>query len=349
MKTAPHCFQPLCSHSSLCSPGCWTDLDALYDSINQKAPARQTVDLPVIAGITAPLFDEEPATVIAETAQYTGTVSWSPAHSRFQKTTTYTATISLKPKSGFSLNDLPGNFFRIEGAETVHEAGSGTITAVFPATRNGYAVVYYANGASRGTVPADNNDYNANENATVKENSGTLIGPEIGGPHAGSGICQRFTGWHTDPAASTAMYTGNETIAMTANLKLHAMYTRDESVLRKVGPAGGWVFYDAGSRQSWGRYLEAWNHDETVTFIWQNPNPSYYNFPGTSQAIGSDVPTRCIWPTDHRCTMPHTRQTMPSMPDSPTGPCQAVMSCAKCAGFCTAGEESQRQWHREQS
>jgi hypothetical protein len=24
-----------------------------------------------------------------------------------------------------------------------------------------------------------------------------------------------------------------------------------------VGPAGGWVFYDAGSTQSWGRYLEA--------------------------------------------------------------------------------------------
>ena len=25
----------------------------------------------------------------------------------------------------------------------------------------------------------------------------------------------------------------------------------------KVGPAGGWVFYDAGSIESWGRYLEA--------------------------------------------------------------------------------------------
>ncbi|MCL2482793.1 MAG: InlB B-repeat-containing protein [Propionibacteriaceae bacterium] len=89
------------------------------------------VDVP---GVTAPMTGAHPVTSL-DAAEYTGTVSWSPADDPFVAGTAYTATITLTPKSGYTFTGLAANDFTIAGATTVtNAADSGVITATFPAT-----------------------------------------------------------------------------------------------------------------------------------------------------------------------------------------------------------------------
>ena len=88
-----------------------------------------------IPGVTAPATDATPVTTITATSQYTGTVTWAPAHDPFQGGTAYTATITLTAKEGFTFTGVAVNFFTVSGATTVtNAADSGVVTAVFPAT-----------------------------------------------------------------------------------------------------------------------------------------------------------------------------------------------------------------------
>jgi len=88
-----------------------------------------------IVGVTAPATGGTPVTTITATAQYTGTVSWSPAVSdTFTANTTYTATITLTPKTGFTLTGVAVDFFTVAGTTATNPANSGVITAVFSAT-----------------------------------------------------------------------------------------------------------------------------------------------------------------------------------------------------------------------
>jgi len=96
-----------------------------------KADHLPVIDIAAIAGI-APKAGAVPATTIAETAQYTGTVSWSPNNNPFIFDTVYTATITLTAKTGFTLQGVPANFFTVAGTTAVsNAANSGVITAVF--------------------------------------------------------------------------------------------------------------------------------------------------------------------------------------------------------------------------
>ena len=65
--------------------------------------------------------------------QYTGTVTWSPSDATFAAGTQYTATVTLMPKDGYKLDGVPENFFTVDGAVCTNAAGSGVITAEFPA------------------------------------------------------------------------------------------------------------------------------------------------------------------------------------------------------------------------
>jgi hypothetical protein len=94
-----------------------------------------TIDITVIAGVTAPVNGETPITGITENDQYSGNVAWSPVHSTFAAVTQYTATITLTPKADYTLQGVGANFFTVEGAVTVsNSVNSGVVTAVFPAT-----------------------------------------------------------------------------------------------------------------------------------------------------------------------------------------------------------------------
>ena len=93
------------------------------------------VNIAAIPGVTPPNYGETPVTTITETAQYTGTVSWSPNDDPFAATTVYTATITLTAKSGYTLIGVAADFFTVAGATSVtNSAESGAVTAVFPAT-----------------------------------------------------------------------------------------------------------------------------------------------------------------------------------------------------------------------
>jgi len=88
-----------------------------------------------IQGVTPPAVGETPVTEITPTAQYTGTVKWSPSHQRFLNSTIYFATITLTPKSGYTMEGVPTDFFTVTGANKVNnDADSGIITAIFPTT-----------------------------------------------------------------------------------------------------------------------------------------------------------------------------------------------------------------------
>ena len=68
---------------------------------------------------------------------------------------------------------------------------------------------------------------------------------------------------------------------------------RGYCVIGDTGPGGGYVFYDAGSRQSWGRYLEAapagWSGSaEDPTQVWcPKSSKAYYYTRPTEQGFGA--------------------------------------------------------------
>ena len=99
----------------------------------ETPPAK--VSLAAIGGVTPPVASATPVTAVTETAQYTGAVAWAPAAATFGNSTAYTATITLTPKTGYTLTGVAANFFTVASATTAtNPANSGVITAVFPST-----------------------------------------------------------------------------------------------------------------------------------------------------------------------------------------------------------------------
>ena len=105
------------------------------DDMTLYAKWVATIDIAAVPGVTAPVTASIPVTTITETSQYTGTVEWAPDHSSFAGSTVYTATITLTPKTGFTLTGVTEDFFTVAGADSVsNSVDSGLITAVFPET-----------------------------------------------------------------------------------------------------------------------------------------------------------------------------------------------------------------------
>ena len=108
---------------------------AFFSCGGGKLTAPTVVNLAAIAGVTPPRTGETPVAAIVPTEQYTGAVAWAPSHALFAASTTYTATITLATKAGYTLQGVAANFFTVAGASTVsNSAGSGVIVATFPPT-----------------------------------------------------------------------------------------------------------------------------------------------------------------------------------------------------------------------
>jgi hypothetical protein len=96
--------------------------------------APVVINIAAIPGVTPPVTGRTPVTTIIDTDQYTGIVTWSPTHTVFAASTVYTAAITLTPKTGYTLQGVPANFFTVAGATATNPINSGVITAVFAAT-----------------------------------------------------------------------------------------------------------------------------------------------------------------------------------------------------------------------
>lgn len=99
-----------------------------------------STDAQNLMDIIPPRTGNTPVTAITTSSQYSATVEWSPNHDTFQPDTVYTATITLTPKRGWTLDGVPANWFRLYyptggAVQVTHEAGSGVLTHTFPATR----------------------------------------------------------------------------------------------------------------------------------------------------------------------------------------------------------------------
>jgi len=128
----------------------------VFSTVLYAQSRDETISLAHIMGVSVPVNGRTPSMVIIENAQFTGTITWSPAVvGTFEKTTEYTATITLTAKKGHTFQGVPANFFIVAGATSVrNNANSGVVTAVFPMTSG--AVVNIA--AIKGvTAPAAGN------------------------------------------------------------------------------------------------------------------------------------------------------------------------------------------------
>jgi len=112
-----------------------------YEVRRKDLPPEPVQDIIVsskaILGVTPPVSGATAVTTITANNQYQGTVSWSPAldGGKFAPETTYTATITLTARTGFTLEGVEADFFTVAGATDVNNPiNSGVITAVFPAT-----------------------------------------------------------------------------------------------------------------------------------------------------------------------------------------------------------------------
>jgi len=110
-------------------------ITAVFPRTNGTADNPAVVDIKTIEGINAPVDGEIPKTAINPTSQYTGTVTWSPDDNQFISSITYTATVTLTPRAGFTFMGVTADFFTVKGADTAsNDANSNVITAVFPKT-----------------------------------------------------------------------------------------------------------------------------------------------------------------------------------------------------------------------
>jgi hypothetical protein len=118
---------------------CGIMLTACQPDVPDAVVPDTLISIREISGVQKPQSGETPVAAITETAQYTGTVSWKDADGEipatFISSTVYTATITLSPKAGYTLNGIPAACFSVADAATVtNAANSGVITAVFPET-----------------------------------------------------------------------------------------------------------------------------------------------------------------------------------------------------------------------
>ncbi len=97
-------------------------------------PANQVISIADITGVTAPVNGGTPVSQIAETAQYTGIVVWTPSDVIFTTDSAYTVTITLTPKAGYTFNGVAQNFFTVAGGTATNNSNSNLVTVVFPKT-----------------------------------------------------------------------------------------------------------------------------------------------------------------------------------------------------------------------
>jgi uncharacterized repeat protein (TIGR02543 family) len=194
-----------------------------------------------------------------------------------------------------------------------NSAGSVTATTTVTVTvSEALTTTYNGNGSTAGTVPVDpSSPYESGVTVTILGNAGDLIRINDGG------TSYYFTGWNTEADGSGSDQAEGSTFTMgVSNVTLYAQWT--PYVLRDIGPAGGYIFYDKGSYykadftivkaagngtvpitptySDW-RYLEAAPSDQSAGTEWGCYGVSISGADGTAVGTGeqntSDIETGC--------------------------------------------------------
>jgi hypothetical protein len=104
------------------------------------------VNISALEGLTYPVAGAARDISVTATAQYTASVSWTGDFKtevndrqityKYIAGNTYTATITLTPKQGYTFTGVTENFFTVAGATTVtNPANSGVVTATFASVK----------------------------------------------------------------------------------------------------------------------------------------------------------------------------------------------------------------------
>ncbi len=129
--------------------------------------------------------------------------------------TTSLTDITFTPSSSMTKAVLVFTCTNATSAGSSHGAGINSITLT--GTKAGetvtYTVTYDANGATSGTVPVDETEYEANAQVTVKGNTGDLAKSNF-----------EFDGWNTKADGSGDSYNAGGTFSITGNTTLYAKW-----------------------------------------------------------------------------------------------------------------------------
>ena len=172
-----------------------------------------------------------------------------------------------------------------QAAGSTFNMGTANLTLYARWTTNTYTVTYNGNGNTAGTVPVDpTSPYEYGATVTVLGNTGDLTRINDGG------TSYRFTGWNTKADGSGLDQAEGSYFTMDAfPVTLYAQWT--PYVLRDIGPAGGYIFYDKGSyfgifgSPIW-RYLEAALSNQSTSTEWGCYGTSIPGADGTAVGTG---------------------------------------------------------------
>jgi hypothetical protein len=173
----------VCAVIPIMLSACWEDLEEISGKMGERGPAAE-ITIAAIDGVTAPVLGAIPVTTIAETSQYTGTVTWDGGWTwspRFGGLKAYTATITLTAKSGYTLVGVAENFFTVAGVTSpTNPTDSGVVTALFPQTASigaigdsalGGKVAYILQNPDTGYIPGEQRGLIA---ATADQSTGII-------------------------------------------------------------------------------------------------------------------------------------------------------------------------------
>jgi len=167
-----------------------------------------------------------------------------------------------------------------QAAGSTFNMGTTNVTLYAQWTTNTYTVTYDGNGNTTGTVPIDpSSPYESGATVTVLGNTGDLTRINDWG------ASYYFTGWNTKADGSGTDQAEGSTFTIGAsNVILYAQWT--PYVLRDIGPAGGYIFYDKGYYSDGWRYLEAAPSDQSPGTPWGCYEVSIPGADGTTVGTG---------------------------------------------------------------
>ena len=271
--------------------------------IRAFGPPLATISVAAIAGVTAPVTGATPVTTTTAGTGYTGTVSWTSSGvalvGNFAGATTYTATITLTPTSGYTLTGVVANFFTVAGATSVtNSADSGEIIAVFPATLAAPAFTLSSSSESR-TVNTVATGF------TINSTGGAIASFAIS-PAAPSGMSfststGAFSGTPSVIASATTYTITATNAAGSATRTFTLTVSAVVYTVGSTGPGGGKIFYVADTpfacgptRAAMCTYLEAAPSAWTLgsaSRTWAQSTPVNYQTTGVNNSSSPETAT----------------------------------------------------------